>query len=364
MSLLSCGIVGLPNAGKSTLFNALMQREIAKVGHHPFTTISPNKGIVNVPDKNLALLAKLVGGQPEIKPVSIEFVDIAGLVKGAADGAGLGNQFLSHIREVDLLLHVLRKFEHPKIPHIYNRIDPVSDLRIVETELILADFEVVDKAIKERLKKTKGNKKMAQELQILEKINFFLAKGLPASQAELNNEEEKTIASFNLLTLKPVIYILNLSEKSFKDSQKNSLLEKKSPSSIILPVCAKLAFDLYQLEKKERQEFLKYYGIKKTGLEKIIKTAYNALDLITFYTIKGGKIITAWSIKRNSTAIEAANKIHSDFGQKFIKVEVITFDNLIKSGSWQKAKEKGLIKLKGKDYIVNNNDVLEFKVAN
>lgn len=356
-----------------------MQREIAKVARHPFTTVSPNKGIVAVPDERLDKLVKMIKKHPVLpevatpgvdvdkKPATIEFVDIAGLVKGAAEGVGLGNQFLSHIRQVDLILHVLREFDHPQIPHISGRIDPVGDIATVDLELILADFEVVIKALEERRKKAKKDKKIKEEVLVLEKIKKVLDKGKPAIAVGLEEEEKQAIGSFNLLTLKPVIFILNISEKYLLDSitpirqlagQDSRMTDSKG---IIIPVCIKLAVDLYQLEEKERKEYLKHFGIKKTGLEQVIKTAYKTLGLISFYTVKGRKKISSWSIREGSTAIEAAGAIHTDFAQKFIKAEVIDYKKLIKAGSWQKAKERGWFSLKGKGYQVKDGEVVEFK---
>jgi len=360
---LSVGIVGLPNVGKSTLFNALMQRQIAKVGKHPFTTVSPNKGMVAVPDERLKKLVGLVkkelGGEVEIRPAVIEFVDIAGLVKGAAQGAGLGNQFLSHIRQVDLILHILREFDNPQAPHVSGIIDPVNDISTVELELVLADFETVVKALEQRQKKAKTDKKYLLECQILEKVKQTLEQGNPALTALLDDDELKIIQSFNLLTLKPSIFILNIAEKHLDEK---SFPKDNLPKGIIIPVCVKLASDLYELDDKERKEFLSQFKIKKTGLEQVIKTAYQTLNLITFYTIKGGKIISAWSLKQDGVAIDAASTIHSDFAQRFVKAEVIDFASLEKIGSWQLAKEKGLLKTGGKDYLIKDGDIIEFKL--
>ena len=357
---LSVGIVGLPNVGKSTLFNALMKREIAKVGKHPFTTISPNKGIIAVPDERLNGLIKMIKTKTEVKPASIEFVDIAGLVKGAAEGAGLGNQFLSYIREVDLILHVLREFKNSQAPHVMGRIDPIGDINTVELELILADFEAVSKALTERRKKRGSDRKAQEEILVLEKIKSVLEQGKPAATAGLEEEEKEIIKSFNFLTLKPTIFILNIDEKHLEEK---GFTNNKFPSGIVIPVCIRLAADLYQLKTKEREEYLKELKIKKTGLEQVIKTAYKTLQLISFYTIKGGKKISSWSLKEGSTAIEAAGKIHTDFAKKFIKAETIDYKRLIKAGSWQKAKEKGWLNLKGKDYQIKDGEVIEFKFA-
>ncbi len=361
---LSVGIVGLPNVGKSTLFNALMKREIAKVAQHPFTTVSPNKGIIAVPDGRLDALVNLFKKGVEVKPASIEFVDIAGLVKGAAQGEGLGNQFLSHIREVNLILHVLREFENSQAPHVMGRIDPVGDISTVDLELSLADFEVVNRALEERQKKVKGKtgvekKQIQAEINVLTKIKKVLDRGKPTLVADLDEEETHLIKSFSLLTLKPTIYILNIDETHLPDKD---YPRKKFADGIIIPVCIRLASDLYQMKEKERQEYLKEFKIKKTGLEQIIRMAYQTLGLITFYTVKGGEKISAWAVREGANALEAAGTIHTDFAKNFIKAEVIDWQKLIKAGSWQRAKEKGWVNLKGKDYLVKDGEVIEFKL--
>ncbi|MFC1711280.1 redox-regulated ATPase YchF [Patescibacteria group bacterium] len=360
MASLKVGIVGLPNVGKSTLFNALMEREMAKVGQHPFTTVTPNKGMVAVPDERLEKLVKLLkktNKDINVKPASIEFVDIAGLVKGAAEGAGLGNQFLSHIREVDLILHVLREFENPKVPHVSGRVDPVSDVATTDLELILSDFEVVAKALQEREKKVRDNKKIAREVAILQKLKKALEKGRPAISVDLSDEEKKDIGSFNLITLKPVIFIVNISEKHLEaeDYPKGDL-----PEGIVVPVCVKLAADLYDLDKKDRQEFLSQFKLKKTGLEQLIKSCYKTLGLITFYTLKREKVISAWPISEQTTAIDGAGSIHSDFVKRFIKAEVIDWKKLYQVGSWKEARQKGLLHFEGKNYKIVDGDIIEF----
>jgi len=359
---LSVGIVGLPNVGKSTLFNALMQREIASVGHHPFTTVSPNRGIVVVPDGRLKKLVGMVekggGSSVEIDPPKITFVDIAGLVKGAHQGEGLGNRFLSHIREVDLMLHVLREFNSSQVPHVAGRVDPTADASTVNLELILADFEVVVKSIKEREKKSRTNKKANQEIEVLEKLKEVLDEGKPALVADLDEGEEKLLGSFNFLTLKPSVYILNVSESWLEEED---FPKDKLPEGIIIPVCIKLAADLFQLDDKERGDYLSTVGVKSTGLDQVIKTAYKTLRLITFYTVKGNKKVSGWSIKEGTPAVKAAGKIHSDFEKRFIKAEVIDWRQLVRAGSWQAAKEKGLLQLKGRDYKIKDGEVVEFK---
>jgi ribosome-binding ATPase len=360
MAVLKVGIIGLPNVGKSTLFNALMQREMAKVGPHPFTTVAPNKGMVAVPDKRLQALTamiKKINPRLQVKPAMIEFVDIAGLVKGAAEGAGLGNQFLSHIREVDLILHVLREFENQQAPHVAGKIEPVADAATVDLELILADFEVAAKAIEERKGKALKDKKAAAELEVLEKIYQVLKNGKPAITADLNEDQLKIIKSFNLLTLKPVIFVLNIAEKHLEEAD---FSRDKMPEGIIMPVCVKLASDLYSLDEKDRQEFLKQLKIKTSGLKQVISLAYKTLGLITFYTVKGGNIVSAWPVKNNASVLEGAGTIHTDFVNRFVKAQVIGVEALLKLGSWQQAREKGLLHFEGKDYKITDADVIEF----
>jgi len=373
--MLKVGIVGLPNVGKSTLFNALAEREAAQTSHRPFTTIKPNKEILSVPDENLDKLVEIIDQNPVLsqeltpgvkkKPAVIEIVDIAGLVKGAAQGEGLGNQFLANIREVDLIIHVLREFENPKVVHVDGKIDPLNDLKTIDLELVLSDLEVVSKAIPERekkLKRTKGLKKTetAQELEILKKVKKTLDQGKPALTTGLSEEQKKIIGSFNLLTLKPVIFVLNIDEKHLIGKKK---IEKNLPQGIVIPVCVQLASELWQLDRHERKEYLKELGVKGTGLGEIIKRAYQTLNLITFYTIKGGEIISAWAVPKGINAQKAAGTIHSQFEKNFVKAEVIGCRDLIKAGSWQGAKEKGLVDLRGRDYSVKNGDVIEFKFS-
>jgi len=366
IKMLSVGIVGLPNVGKSTLFNALMKREVAKVGRHPFTTITPNKGVIAVPDERLDRLVEMfsgsVSGAEEIqrRPATIEFVDIAGLVKGAAEGEGLGNQFLSHIRGVDLILHVLREFDNPQVPHVAGRVDPVADVDTINLELVLADFETVSRGIQEREKKNRSQEQALEELMVLKRIKLVLDKGQPAISAGLSEEEQKLIGSFNLLTLKPVIFILNIAEKHLEEQD---YTVQNLPKGVVLPVCIKLAADLYQLKEEERKDYLSYFKARETGLGEIIKRAYQTLGLITFYTVKGGKKISAWSIKKGASAIEAAGAVHTDFARKFVKMETVGWRALIKAGSWQRAKDKGLISLRGRDYQVQDGQVAEFKFS-
>lgn len=264
---------------------------------------------------------------------------------------------LFHIREVDLILHVLREFENSQAPHVSGKIDPVRDISTIDLELTLADLEVITKSLAQRKKKRRTDKEFLAQTLVLEKIKKVLDKGEPAIKASLTDEEKKLVASFNFLTLKPVIFILNISEKQLDESKQSA---NSLPKGLVIPICIKLASDLYQLDEKERKEYLNQYRIKKTGLEQVIKRAYDTLGLITFYTVKGGKKISAWPIKKGMTAEQGAGAIHSDFKDKFIKAEVIDWQKLIQAQSWQKAREAGWLNLKGRDYQLKDGEVVEY----
>lgn len=355
--MLKIGIVGLPNAGKSTLFNALVSKYKAAVATHPFTTIEKNVGRVEVPDKTLFALAKIenIG---EVVPATITFVDIAGLIKGAHQGEGLGNQFLHHIREVDLILHVIRFFKNPQVPHVHPKIDPEEDMAIVNEELLLADLATLEK----RLTKEKTTE---EEKTVLKKFMEKLNQGVAASQIKIEELIKPPcpeaifdlLHGLNLLTAKKQLLVANIGEEDIKNPPKT--LNGKP----LLSICAKLEADLEELPWVEAQQFLKAYGLEKSAKERIIIEAYKSLDLFTFYTIAKRRQARAWPLKKGATALEAAAKIHTDFAKHFVKVEAIAAQELLKIGSWSKAKELGKIGLHGKDYIVADGDVLEFKVA-
>lgn len=353
--MLKIGIIGLPNAGKSTLFNALVEKGKALTGKHPFTTIDKNIGVVPVPDSTLVDLAKMANIE-KITQTTISFVDIAGLIKGAHQGEGLGNQFLAHIREVDLILHVVRFFTDKTVPHIHPKIDPEEDVSIVETELLLADVESLKKQL-ERLKKEKKTKEDEKLLALAQKILPQLNQGKMAKEIPLLDEEKKLAEVFNLLTLKPMVYVANIDEEDLKNPP------KKIDNKKTLTLCAKFEEDLALLPWVEQRQFLKTYGLENSAVEQVIKTCYQTLDIITFYTIAGGKEARAWTIKKGATALEAAGKIHSDFAQHFVKAEVIPASLLLSTGSWHKAKEQGKINLVGRNHIISNQDVIEFKIA-
>lgn len=356
--MLSCGIVGLPNAGKSTLFNALIAKGQALTGKHPFTTIEKNVGVVPIPDAVLWDLAKVVGAA-KVTPAQITFVDIAGLVKGANLGEGLGNQFLAHIREVDLLLHVVRYFTDESVAHVHEAVDPENDAPIVETELMLSDLDSLGRQI-ERLKDREERKKSLENeslLALAQKIRAGLNQGRGAQEIDLSAEEKKLVGRFNLITTKPVIYIANVDESSLKDSSK---VLGASPT---LTLCAKLEEELSKLPWTEQQQFLKAYDLKKTAIETVVASCYQALGLVTFYTVVGGKEARSWSLPRGEAALRAAGLVHSDFERGFIAAAVCSSADLISLGSYQKIKEAGKLRTEGKQYLVQDGDVIEFRFS-
>ncbi len=349
----SIGIVGLPNIGKSTLFSALTRKKV-DISAYPFCTIDPNVGIVQVPDKRLDTLAKLVKPEKKI-PTIIEFIDIAGLVKGAHKGEGLGNQFLAHIREVDAILHLIRVFEDPNVAHPPGPIKPVHDIQIINLELILADLATLDKYLEKIKKKVKDDKKLAQTKEVLEKIKKVLEEGKPASKTELSKEEVDAILELSFLTLKPVLYVANVNDTQLDNPP-------SLPVSPVIPMSVKLEFELQDLPEKERKEYLSETGIEESYLDVLIRESYRLLDLITFYTCVDDKEARAWTLKRGLKVIEAAGLVHTDFAKNFKKAEVIPYSDFVKAGSEAKARELGLIKTEGKDYIVEDGDILKFKI--
>ncbi|HUW21703.1 MAG TPA: redox-regulated ATPase YchF [Candidatus Bathyarchaeia archaeon] len=354
---LSVGIVGLPNAGKSTLFNALLGCQIAEVAERPFTTIEPNTGVVVIPDSRLERLGQLI--KPEkLVSATIKFIDIAGLVKGAHKGEGLGNQFLSQIRFCDAILHLVRAFSNPRVVRPEESLNPLADAEIVNLEMALADLEIVERSLIEAKKKARVNSDMAALVGVLEKIKAALGKDQVTIRTQLTDEEKEIIKELNLLTLKPMIYILNVDESGRGQ-------DKNLPSSFpVLEICAALQAELTGLENSERQEFAGEFGLEEGALNQLIKEAYQLLDLITFYTIKGGKEVHAWPIRKGTKAVVAAGQVHTDMARGFIKAEVINVDQLLSIGSWQRSKELGKLQLQGKDYKVTDGDVVEFKFSN
>tara|TARA_B110001452_G_scaffold204188_1_gene174167 strand:+ start:227 stop:1297 length:1071 start_codon:yes stop_codon:yes gene_type:complete len=350
-----CGIVGLPNVGKSTLFNALTASKNAEAANFPFCTIDPNVGIVDVLDKRLDELSKLSNSKKKIY-TNITFVDIAGLVKGASKGEGLGNKFLSHIREVDAIIHLVRCFESDEITHVNSEINPVNDLETIKTEILLADIDIIEKKLE------KGKKKLlsSKEIIFLEKRLESLNNGI-INLVE-NDEEEKFLSSLGLLSIKPRIIVCNVDEDSLADGNKfTSEVKTKYSNEKIVFICADIEDQIMNLDKNEQESFMQEIGLNKTGLNKLIKEGYDLLNLDTFFT-SGPQESRAWTVKKNTPAPKAASVIHTDFEKNFIRAETVTCEDFIKYGSAEKCKENGKLRIEGKDYIVKDGDVLYFRV--
>lgn len=364
--MLKAGIIGLPNVGKSTLFNAITSSHKAAAENYPFCTIEPNLGVVQVPDERLGKIAEIAKVKTII-PTSIEFVDIAGLVKGASKGEGLGNKFLSHIREVDAIIHVVRCFEDPDIAHIPGDIDPVRDIEIVNYELIIADIEMLRKRRERISKEVKhGDKHALAEDSILQKIEAHLNQGKPVLTCNLTNEERDIIRECWFLTDKPTIFVANLKESTISQGFDDPFAAKVKEYARThygcdtLAICAQLESELSDLAPDESLQYLNELGIKESGLNALIKTTYKLLGLRTFFTFND-KEVRAWTVRAGTPAVKAAGKIHSDFERGFIKAEVIRWDKLVEAGSVYHAREKGYYRIEGRDYIVNDGDVILFK---
>ena len=359
------GIVGLPNVGKSTLFNAITKAG-AEAANYPFCTIEPNVGVVNVPDKRLDVLEKIYSSRKKVY-ANIEFYDIAGLVKGASKGEGLGNKFLSHIREVASIVHVVRAFNDPNVVHVDGSVDPIRDIETINLELIFSDIEVLDRRIEKSIKLARsGDKKAKEELVLMERIKEHLESGKPVRTLEMSNDELELSKGYFLITSKPVLYAANISEEDLVSGNLENDYVKKIKeyaaleNSEVVIICAKLEEEVSSLEEDEKLELLKEYGLEETGLDKLIQSSYKLLGLISFLTA-GVQEVRAWTITRGTKAPQAAGKIHSDIERGFIRAETISYDKLVDCGSEAAAKEKGYYRLEGKDYVMQDGDVVNFR---
>ena len=357
------GIVGLPNVGKSTLFNSITKAG-AECANYPFCTIEPNVGIVPVPDERLDVLAKMYNPQ-KVTHAVIEFVDIAGLVKGASKGEGLGNKFLSHIRETDAICEVVRCFENSDVVHVDGNVNPIRDIETINLELIFADIETVNKRLDKAKKNLKADKKYQEEIDLLQKIKDNLEEGKPARVLAFNEEEQALVKEMFLLTTKPILYIANVSEEQLAEEKTDPVIKQvrdyaKNEKAEVIPLCVKVEEEISGLEENDKKEMLEMMGIDESGLDKVIKKSYDLLGLMSFLTA-GEPEVRAWTIKKGTKAPQAAGKIHSDIERGFIKAEVVSFKDLVEQGSMLQAKEKGLVRAEGKEYVMQDGDIVLFK---
>lgn len=362
---MNLGIVGLPNVGKSTLFNAITKAG-AESANYPFCTIEPNVGVVNVPDKRLDVLEKMYNTKKKVY-TAVEFYDIAGLVKGASKGEGLGNKFLSHIREVSAIVHVVRCFDDGNVVHVEGSVDPIRDIETINLELIFADLEVLERRMERSVKLVRsGDKKAKEEYALMERIKEHLEKSLPIRTMEVNEDEEEIIKSLFMITSKPVLYACNISEEDMMEGNTENEYVKKvkehaeKEDSEVVVVCAKLEEELSGLEDEEKLEMLSEYGLEESGLDKLIRLSYKLLGLISYLTA-GVQEVRAWTIKEGTKAPQAAGKIHTDIERGFIRAEIVAYDDLVECGSEAHAKEKGLYRLEGKEYVMKDGDVVNFR---
>ena len=357
------GIVGLPNVGKSTMFNSITKAG-AECANYPFCTIEPNVGVVPVPDERLDALTKMYNPQKTTHAV-VEFVDIAGLVKGASKGEGLGNKFLSHIRETDAIVEVVRCFEDSNVVHVDGSVDPVRDIETINLELIFADIETVNKRLDKARKNLKADKKYQEEIDLLEKIKTSLENGISARAIDYTKEEQELVKDMFLLTTKPILYIANVSEEQIEDPENDENVKKVKEYALkenaeVIPLCVKIEEELSGLDDNDKKEILEALGLEESGLDKVIKKSYDLLGLMSFLTA-GEPEVRAWTIKKGTKAPQAAGKIHSDIERGFIKAEVVSFEDLMKEGSMVAAREKGLVRQEGKEYIMQDGDIVLFK---
>lgn len=362
MSKLSCGIVGLPNVGKSTLFNALLKKMQAGASNYPFCTIEPNVGIVDVPDPRLETLSNL-SKSGKIIPAAMTFVDIAGLVKGASKGEGLGNQFLANIRETDVIIHVVRCFESEEVIHVEGKVDPIRDIEVINLELILSDMQMTENSLQKLERQAKGNKDLIPTVAALKKVLAHLNDNMPVRSLELTDDERERLAPYHFLTDKKVIYVTNVSEADLPSMENAYVQQVKElatqENSQVIPICAKLEEELATLEENEAKEYLESLGLKEPGLSRLIRVGFDTLGLITFLTT-GEQETRAWTIPSGTPAQEAAGAIHTDIQKGFIRAEVVTYEDMIACQGRVKAKELGKARSEGKDYIVKDGDVILF----